>query len=82
MYDLWFSALSTGHVKRVPVHGMQGPLEKQKSKASILVAPLYVLSNKAKNKKAAEFIFSVALWVVYILLDKEKVNRIPPQPRH
>ena len=31
MHDLWFKGLSTGHVKRVPVHGMQGPLEKHES---------------------------------------------------
>jgi len=31
MQDLWFTGLSAGHVKRVPVRGMQGPLEKQKT---------------------------------------------------
>jgi len=34
MHDLWFIGLSAGQVKRVPVHGMQGPLEKQKIKDS------------------------------------------------
>ena len=42
---------------------------------------LCALCGKIKNKKATEFVFSVAFWVVYILLDKEQVNRIPPQPR-
>ena len=33
MHDLWFIGLSTGHVKRGPVHGVQGSLEKQLIKA-------------------------------------------------
>ena len=36
MHDLWLTGLSAGHVKRVPVHGMQGPLEKQRTKAFAL----------------------------------------------
>jgi hypothetical protein len=34
MHDLRITGLSAGHVKRGPVRGMQGPLEKQKIKTS------------------------------------------------
>ena len=37
MHDLWFTGLSAGHVKRVSVRGMQGPLVKQKTKKILLL---------------------------------------------
>jgi hypothetical protein len=52
MHDVWFTGPSAGHVKRVPVHGMQGPLEKKSLSLLAAVFPGSLLLLVTQEKRS------------------------------
>ncbi len=63
MFDILFFFCTAARRRGLPC------LLREKKTQNFVLSALCVLCGKIENKKATESVFSVAFWVVYILLD-------------